>query len=234
MINCIWVHYLAQLLCTEELNLGTVLISLGEKSYRRPLADAWLFWVPGSHHLLVWGWPSVTPFLHGWHRWKGAAHAGAWLSASERSSSFCDISKNNTGWRNWVTCDIFGSSIKLWVVEGKPLSARVESHKFNVLELSEALPVTVTEIPHLDLFQTPERGLHFQTTWGTPPQRQRQIKTSWKSHFNLAILYLLHVKYLPQEVSQSPNHFSYHVCFAFQIQKAHAEEDLVSEGWSEI
>lgn len=29
--------------------------------------------------------------------------------------------KNNIEWRNWVTCDILGSSIKLGVVEGKPL-----------------------------------------------------------------------------------------------------------------
>lgn len=130
---------------------------------------------------------------------------------------FWHLLKITFEWRNWVTCDIFGSSIKLWVVEEKPLYVQVELHRFNVLELNKTLPTTAVEIPHLDLLQAQERRIFYIFPM-LPPEISGSLTTSFL---------LTHLFHFPNTES---THWRLVQCQKFGV-KSTAFEDRRSMSW---
>lgn len=66
---------------------------------------------------------------------------------------------------------------------GRALLCSSRTAQVQCVGIEQDIAQQAMEIPHLDLFQAQERGLSFQTTWGTSPTEAEADKDILKVPF---------------------------------------------------
>lgn len=177
MINYIQVHYLAELLCIYELNLGTVLIFFGRE--KADSSSGWNMTILGYSQISSsrerdTGRVSLLSSMGGTDEMrKHMQGICSQLSFIMILFLYLTFTKNNIWMKE------LGHLVTFLVVAvygrwgwGR-LDAFMQNSTHSVLGLYKAFPEKAMKIPHLFLFKAQGRGLHFCCNLGALPHGGR-------------------------------------------------------------